>query len=104
VLTLALGTGANKAVHGKPLAILPVVRKLLPQMDPNLPLIEPITQRAQYDGTTSQQLLFVRRGAQHWQVIWMVLRDSLLLTVIGIVIGLPLALPVGRRLASGFME
>jgi hypothetical protein len=53
VLTLALGTGANKAVHGKPLAILPVVRKLLPQMDPNLPLIEPITQRAQYDGTTS---------------------------------------------------
>jgi hypothetical protein len=79
VLTLALGTGANKAVHGKPLAILPVVRKLLPQMDPNLPLIEPITQRAQYDGTTSQQLLFVRRGAQHWQVIWMVLRDSLLL-------------------------
>ena len=39
-------------------------------------------------------------GAQRGQVIWMVLRDSLLLTAIGIVIGLPLALLVGRTLAS----
>jgi len=124
-------------VHGEPLSILPAVRKVVQQMDPNLPLIEPTTQRAQYDQTISQQLLFARLGgffgllavvlvatglygtityrvnnrtveigvrmavgAQRGQVIWMVLRDSLLLTAIGIVIGLPLALLVGRTLAS----
>ena len=36
-------------VHGEPLAILPSARKALQQMDPNLPLIRPMTQRAQYD-------------------------------------------------------
>ena len=36
-------------VHGDPLAILPSARKALQQMDPNLPLIRPMTQRAQYD-------------------------------------------------------
>lgn len=33
-------------VHGEPLAILPAARKVVQQMDPNLPLIEPMTQRA----------------------------------------------------------
>ena len=47
-------------VHGEPLAILPAARKVVQQMDPNLPLIEPITQRAQYEVTISQQLLFAR--------------------------------------------
>ncbi len=28
-------------VHGEPLAILPAARKVVQQMDPNLPLIEP---------------------------------------------------------------
>ena len=36
-------------VHGDPLAILPSARKAVQQMDPNLPLIQPMTQRAQYD-------------------------------------------------------
>ena len=41
-------------VHGEPLAILPAARKVVQQMDPNLPLIQPMTQRAQYDTTISQ--------------------------------------------------
>jgi predicted permease len=124
-------------VHGEPLAILPTVRKVVQQIDSNLPLIEPTTQRAQYEVTISQQLLFARLagffgllavvlvatglygtltyrvnsrtieigvrmavGARRWQVVWMVLRDSLLLTAIGVLVGIPLANMVGRVLAS----
>jgi hypothetical protein len=47
-------------VYGEPMAILPAARKVVQQMDPNLPLMEPMTQRAQYDLTISQQLLFAR--------------------------------------------
>jgi predicted permease len=124
-------------VHGEPLAILPSARKAVHQMDPNLPLIQPMTQRAQYDLTISQQLLFARLagffgllavvlvatgiygtlayrvnnrtveigvriavGAQRSQVVWMVLRDSLMLTALGVAIGIPLALLVGKALTS----
>jgi len=124
-------------VHGDPLAILPSARKALQQMDPNLPLIQPMTQRAQYDLTISHQILFARLagyfgflavvlvatglygtlayrvnnrtveigvriavGAQRSQVVWMVLRDSLMLTALGVTIGIPLALLVGRALTS----
>jgi predicted permease len=124
-------------VRGEPLAILPAARKALQQIDPNLPLIQPMTQRAQYDLTISQQLLFARLaaffgflavllvatglygtlayrvnnrtveigvriavGAQRGQVMWMVLRDSLVLTAIGIAAGIPLALLVGKALTS----
>jgi len=47
-------------VHGEPLAILPAARKAVQQIDPNLPLIRPMTQRAQYDLTISNQVLFAR--------------------------------------------
>src|SRR5262249_26243769 len=47
-------------VHGDPLTILPAVRKAVQQIDPNLPLMQPITQRAQYEESISQQLLFAR--------------------------------------------
>jgi predicted permease len=124
-------------VHGDPLAILPSARKVVQQMDPNLPLIKPMTQRAQYDTTISQQVLFARLGgffgllavvlvatglygtlayrvnnrtveigvriavgAQRGQVMWMVLRDSLRMTAIGVALGVPLALLVGRALTS----
>jgi predicted permease len=124
-------------VHGEPLAILPAARKAVQQMDPNLPLIEPITQQAQYETTISQQLLFARLagffgllavllvatglygtlayrvnnrtveigvrmavGAQRGQVVWMVLRDSLVLTAIGVVIGVPLASLTAKALTS----
>jgi len=124
-------------VYGEPLAILPAARKVVQQMDSGLPLIQPMTQQAQYETTISQQLLFARLagffgllavvlvatglygtlayrvnhrtveigvrmavGAQRVQVVWMVLRDSLILTAIGVVIGLPLAALVAKALAS----
>jgi predicted permease len=124
-------------VHGEPLAILPSARKVVQQLDPNLPLIRPITQRAQYDTTIANQMLFARlagffgllaialvatgihgtlayrvtrrtaeigirmaMGARRDQVVWMILRDSLFLTGVGVVIGVPFAMLVGRALAS----
>jgi predicted permease len=124
-------------VKGAPLAILPSVQKVVQQLDPNLPLIRPMTQRAQYDTTISSQILFARLaeffgllaivlvatglygtlayrvsrrtaeigvrmalGARRGQVVWMILRDSLLLTAFGVVAGVPLAILVGRALSS----
>jgi len=124
-------------VHGDPMAILPAIRKTVQQIDPNLPLMQPMTQRAQYEESIARQLLFARLagffgllavvlvatglygmlayhvnnrtveigvrmavGAQRLQVIWMVLRDSLLMTVIGIAIGVPLAMLVSKVLTS----
>jgi predicted permease len=124
-------------VHGEPLAILPAARKVVQQMDPTLPLIQPMTQRAQFETTISQQLMFARLaeffgllavvlvatglygtlsyrvnmrtaeigvrmavGARREQVVWMILKDSLLLTAVGVVLGVPLAMLVGRALTS----
>ena len=115
-------------VKGAPLAILPSAQKVVQQLDPNLPLIKPMTQRAQYDTTISSQIMFARlaeffgllavvlvatglygtlsyrvnrrtaeigvrmaMGAGRGQVVWMILRDSLRLTVIGVVAGVPLS-------------
>jgi predicted permease len=124
-------------VHGEPLAILPAARKVLQQMDPNLPLIRPMTQRAQYDTSISGQILFARLagffgflavvlvatglygtlayrvntrtaeigvrmavGARRQQVVWMILKDSLLLTAVGVAMGIPLAMLLGRMLTA----
>jgi predicted permease len=124
-------------VAGKPLAILPAAQKVVAQMDPNLPLLKPMAQRAQYKETISHQLLFARLagffailavvlvatglygtlayrvnnrtveigvrmavGARRGQVVWMVLRDSLVLTAIGTAIGVPFAALAGRALSS----
>ena len=124
-------------VHGEPLAILPAVRKAVQGMDRNLPLIQPMTQREQYDLTISSQVLFARLagffgllavvlvaaglygtlsyrvsrrtaeigvrmavGARRGQVVWMILKDSLLLTAIGVATGVPAAMLVARALAS----
>ena len=120
-----------------PLAVLPSVQKIVAQMDPNAALIEPMRQRAQYETTIAQQVLFARLaeffgllavvlvatglygtlayrvnrrtaeigirmavGARRGQVVWMILRDSLVLTAVGAVLGVPLAMLVGRALAS----
>jgi predicted permease len=54
------GMHVEMRVHGEPLAILPWARKALQQLNPNLPLIRPMTQRDQYDLTISNQVLFAR--------------------------------------------
>jgi predicted permease len=124
-------------VHGEPLAILPSARKAVQQLDPNLPLIQPMTQRAQFDTTISGQILFARLagffgflavvlvatglygtlayrvntrtaeigvrmavGARREQVVWMILKDSLLLTAVGVAMGIPLAMLLGRMLTA----
>jgi len=124
-------------VHGDPLAMLPAARKALQQMDPDLPLMNPQTQQAQFEESISQQVLFARLGgffgllavvlvatglygtlayrvnnrtveigvrmavgAQRGQIVWMVLRDSLVLTSIGLLLGIPLAAFVTKALSS----
>jgi predicted permease len=124
-------------VHGEPLAILPSARRAVQQMDPNLPLIRPMTQRAQFDLTISSQTLFARLagffgflavglvatglygtlayrvnartaeigvrmavGARRGQVVWMILKSSLLLTAAGVVMGVPPAILMGGALTS----
>ena len=39
-------------------------------------------------------------GARRGQVVWMILKGSLLLTMAGVVMGIPLAMLVGRALTS----
>jgi ABC-type antimicrobial peptide transport system permease subunit len=39
-------------------------------------------------------------GAGRGRVVWMILRDSLVLTVIGVIAGIPLAFAIGRALSS----
>jgi ABC-type antimicrobial peptide transport system permease subunit len=124
-------------VRGDALAILPAVRKVVAQMDPDVPLIKPTLQRKQFEQTISQQLMFARLaeffgllaivlvatglygtlayrvnmrtaeigvrmavGARRGQVVWMILKGSLLLTAVGVVMGVPLAMLVGRALTS----
>lgn len=124
-------------VQGDPLAILPAAQKVVTQMDPNVPLTQPMLQRAQFEQSISQQLMFARLaeffgllaillvatglygtlayrvntrtaeigvrmavGARREQVVWMILKDSLLLTAVGVVVGVPLAMLVGHALTS----
>ena len=124
-------------VPGDPMAMLPVVRKVISQIDPDMPLLEPMTQSAVFAQSISQQALFARLagcfgvlavvliatglygtlayrvsrrnaeigvrmalGAQRLQVMWMVLRGSLLLTAAGVAIGIPLAMVAGKGLES----
>jgi predicted permease len=131
------GMHVEMRVHGEPLAILPSARKVLQQMNPNLPLIRPMAQREQFETTISQHVLFARLagffgflavvlvatglygtlayrvsmrtaeigvrmavGARREQVVWMILKDSLLQTAVGVAMGVPLAMLAGRALTS----
>jgi predicted permease len=122
---------------GDPMATLPAVRRVIAQIDPDMPMMEPMSQSAVFEQSISQQALFARLagcfgvlavvliatglygtlayrvsrrsaeigvrmalGAQRSQVVWMVLRGSLLLCAAGVVLGVPLAITAGKALES----
>jgi predicted permease len=124
-------------VRGEPMAMLPTVSKVIAEIDPDMPLLEPMTQSAVFARSISQQALFARLagcfgilavvliatglygtlayrvnrrsaeigvrmalGAQRSQVVWMVLRGSLLLCAAGVALGVPLAMAAGRGLET----
>jgi hypothetical protein len=55
-------------VHGDPLAILPAARKVVQQMDPNLPLIKPVTQRRSLKPRS--QIMCCLRGSPGFSGSW----------------------------------
>lgn len=124
-------------VRGDALAVLPTVRTMVAQMDPDAPLVQPMLQRVQFEQSISKQLMFARLGeffgllatvlvatglygtlsyrvnrrtaeigvrmavgAQRSQVVWMIVKDGLMLTAVGVMLGIPLALLVGRALTA----
>jgi predicted permease len=122
---------------GNPMSFLPTIQRELRNFAPNLPMLEPETQQAQFEKSYSTQRLVARLaiffgllaallvatglyatlayavtrrtaeigvrmalGAQRGEVLWAVLKESILLCVAGAVIGVPLALAASRILRS----
>jgi predicted permease len=123
--------------EGTPTALLPEVRRAVRESGPDIPLLAPMTQQAQFEENYVQERLFARLsisfgllatllvatglygtlayrvsrrtaelgvrmalGAQRRQVLWMVLRESLVMSVAGAVVGLPLAVGAAYLLRS----
>lgn len=123
--------------HGDPIALLPDIRRVIRDIDPNLPLEKPMTQRAQFEESISTERLLAnlslffgvlaallvavglygtlsyrisRRvteigvrmalGANRQQILFMIVRESLVLAVAGLALGLPLAILLARVLRS----
>jgi predicted lysophospholipase L1 biosynthesis ABC-type transport system permease subunit len=124
-------------VNGDPMKMLPTVRKFVQQIDPDMPLLDPMAQSEVFEQSISQQVMFARLagcfgvlavvliatglygtlsyrvnkrraeigvrmalGAQRTQIVWMVLRGSLLLTAVGVVAGIPVAMAASKGLES----
>ena len=120
-----------------PLHFLPEVQKAVASFAPALALLQPMTQKAQFDSTIDQERLVAhlsiffgilavllvvtglygtlaysvnRRtsefgvrmaiGAQRHEVLWMILRESFTISLVGISIGLLLAFASTRLLGS----
>jgi predicted permease len=126
-----------RTARSDPTPLLPEVRRVVRDFGPDLPLLQPMTQKEQFEDSYSEQRLFARLsaffgflaallvatglygtlayrvsrrtpeigvrmalGAQRWQVIWMVLRDNLVVALAGAIAGLPLAIGGARLLRS----
>jgi predicted permease len=122
---------------GDPAVFLPTVQRAVRDFAPNLPLLQPMTQVAQFDASYSTQQLVARLaiffgvlaallvatglyatlayavarrtaeigvrmalGAQRGGVLWMILKESLIVCCAGILVGLPLAFSCSRLLRS----
>ncbi len=122
---------------GDPLRFLPEVRKAVTSFAPDLALLQPMTQKAQFDSSIDLERLIARLsfffgllavvlvmtglygtiaysvnrrtsefgirmaiGAQKRQVLWLILRESFAICLVGVLIGLPLALASTRLLGS----
>lgn len=118
-------------------ALVPEVTRAMHEFAPDLPMLQPRTQTAQFEGNLTEERLNARLamsfgglavflvaiglygtlayrvsrrtneigvrmaiGAQRGQVLWMVLRESLLVSAVGVAIGLPLVLFVGKVMSS----
>ena len=122
---------------GDPNALIPRLQKILTEFGPDLAILQPVTQRAQFDTTISGDRLIARLsmffgllavvlvatglygtiaynvsrrtremgirmalGAERSWVLWMILREGLRLSALGILIGLPLAFACARTLSA----
>lgn len=134
------GTGTmhyELRTQGNPAALLSSARHVVHDFGPDLPLLQPMTQQEQFNGSFSQERLFARLsmffgllaallvatglygtlayrvsrrtaeigvrmavGAQRHQILGMVLLESLVVSLAGIIIGLPIAFGSGRLLRS----
>jgi predicted permease len=123
--------------QGDPMNLLPSMRRAVRDINPNIPLEQPLTQQAQFEESYTQPKMFARLGgffgllaavlvatglygtlsyrtnrrsaeigvrmalgARREQVLWMIVRESLSLALIGIAAGLPLAFFCTRFLRS----
>ncbi len=131
------GLHVEMRTSGDPASLLPQVRRVVQEFGPDLPLLRPMTQQAQFDESFAEERLFARLatffgalavvlvatglygtlayrvnrrtseigvrmalGAERRQVVWMVMRESVMLSAIGIGIGLPLAIAGTRMLKT----
>jgi predicted permease len=123
--------------NGDPRPLLPVVRRVVQELGPDLPLLQPMTQEDQFAESFADERLFSRLavvfgllaavlvatglygtlaygvarrtseigvrialGAERRQVLWMVLRQSLIVSAIGVAIGVPAAIAASRMLTT----
>jgi ABC-type antimicrobial peptide transport system permease subunit len=128
-------------VAGDPLNLLPTVRSVVRNLDPEVPLEKPMSQRMQFEESYSEPRMFARLGgffgglaallvatglygtlsyrtnrrtgeigtrmalgARRGQVLWMVMRESILISSIGVAAGFPLAFLCTRFLRSMLYE
>jgi predicted permease len=119
------------------ISMLPSVQAAVREYAPDLPLLQPTTQQAEFEESYSEERMFARLsiffgllavllvatglygtlayrvsrrtaeigvrmalGAQRGQVLWMILRESLIVSIAGIVVGLGLAFACAQLLRS----
>lgn len=122
---------------GSVAGIVPEIERVMREMTPDSPMLQPKTQQAQFDEGLSEERMNARLsmffgflsamlvaiglygtlayrvarrtseigvrmalGAQRGQVLWMVLRESLIVSAVGVAVGLPLAFACAKYLRS----